>query len=267
MRAALAALSAMFFVFLIAHPALCEPYFQQRERGWFWYEPFPEPGDTTRLEGREGHMMTVEQIRKKGERLFETALLFPTKRNVRAYMEHQKRVLERSERFSRVWKRVLWETPALDATVDHPVSAAGAEISRSLQKNARDAVIGRISRVGKLVFFFRSDCPFCRGQAEVIKTLERRHGIGVLAASLDGRGLHPLYPSFVNGAAQATRLGVERVPALFLFVPSRSKIARIGTGYLTLGEIRRRLHIVGEEILGEGHGAEKDLFLLGGEGK
>lgn len=266
MRTIPATFVCMFFVFLIMHPALCEPYFDQRERGWFWYEPFPEPGDATRPEGREGHM-TVEQIREKGEGLFETAVLFPTRENVKAYMEHQKRVLERSERFSQVWKRVLWETPALDATVDHPVSAAGAEISRNLQRSARDEVIERISRVARLVFFFRSDCPFCRGQAEVIKTLERRHGIGVLPASLDGRGLHPLYPNFVSGGAQAARLGVDRVPALFLFVPSRSKIVRIGTGYLTLGEIRQRLHVVGDEVLGTGRDARKDLFTLGGEGK
>lgn len=264
MRTVLGAFCAMFFVFLIEHPALCEPYFEQRERGWFWYEPFPQTKNATRS-GNRKKQMTVEQIREKGERLFETALLFPTRENVKAYMEHQKQVLERSERFARVWKRVLWETPALDATVDHPVSAAGAEISRSLQRSARDEVIEKISRVGKLVFFFRSDCPFCGGQAEVIKTLERRHGIGVLAASLDGRGLHPLYPNFVNGRAQAARLGVDRVPALFLFVPSRSKIVRIGTGYLTLGEIRRRLHVVGDEVLGTGEDTQKDLFMLTGE--
>lgn len=266
MRETLAALATMLFLLSAGHEALCEPYFDQREKGWFWYEPFPKPRDTTRPGSRERHM-TVEQIREKGERLFETALLFPTRENVRAYMEHQKQVLEQSERFSQVWKRVLWDTPGLDATVDYPVSAAGAEISRNLQRSARDEMIERISRVGKLVFFFRSDCPFCRGQAEVIKTLERRHGIGVLAASLDGRGLYPLYPNFVNGGAQAARLGVNRVPALFLFVPSRSKIARIGTGYLTLGEIRRRLHVVGEEILGRGQDTQKDLFMLSGEEK
>ena len=261
MRIALATLAAIFFVFSTLPAALAEPYFEQREQGWFWYEPFPPREDASRS-GKPEKQITVEEIRKRGERLFETALLSPTRENVRAYMEHQKRVLERSEEFAQVWKRVLWESPALDETVDHPVSAAGAEISRNLERSARDKMIEKISRVGKLVFFFRSDCPFCRGQAEIIKTLERRHGIGVLAASLDGRGLHPLYPSFVNGAAQAARLRVERVPALFLFVPSRAKIVRIGTGYLTLGEIRQRLHVVGEEVLGTGRGTGKKLFSL-----
>lgn len=266
MRAGLAALAAMFFVLSMGPAALGEHYFDQRERGWFWYEAFSSRTEEARS-GTSRRQLTVKQIREKGEKLFEAALLSPTKENVRAYMEHQKRVLERSEEFARVWKRVLWESPALDSTVDNPVSAAGAEISRNLRKTAREGVIEKISQVGKLVFFFRSDCPFCRGQAEIIKTLERRHGIGVLAASLDGRGLHPLYPHFVNGAAQAARLGVRRVPALFLFVPSHKKIARIGTGYLTLGEIRRRLHIVGEEVLGAGHGERKGLSLLGGEEK
>ena len=264
MRAALPALAAVF-LFLSPEPAaLGEPYFDQKERGWFWYEPFSSHMEEARS-GASERRLTVKEIRQRGERLFEDALLSPTRKNVRAYMEHQKRVLERSEEFARVWKRVLWESPALDATVDNPVSAAGAEISRSLRKTDRDGVIGRISRIGRLVFFFRSDCPFCRGQAEVLKTLERRHGIGVMAASLDGRGLYPLYPGFVNGRAQAARLGVEQVPALFLFVPSQRKIVRIGTGYLTLGEIRKRLHVVGEEVLGTGQKTQRELFLLGGE--
>ena len=266
MRTVLAALAAALLVLPAEPAAPGEPYFGQRERGWFWYEPFPSRAEEARP-GTPGRRLTVKEIRERGERLFEAALLSPDRENVRAYMEHQKRVLERSEEFARVWKRVLWESPALDATVDDPVSAAGAEISRNLRKTAREGVMERISRVGKLVFFFRSDCPFCRGQAEVVKTLERRHGIGVLAASLDGRGLHPLYPRFVNGAAQAARLGVERVPALFLFVPSRRKIVRIGTGYLTLGEIRRRLHVVGEEALGEGREKNRGLFPAGGVGK
>lgn len=266
MKAALAALAAAFFALSLEPVALGEPYFDQKERGWFWYEPFSPR--TEEVQPRtSGRQLTVKDIRERGERLFEAALLSPTRENVRAYMEHQKRVLERSEEFARIWKRVLWESPALDSTVDNPVSVAGAEISKNLRKTARDGVIGKISRMGKLVFFFRSDCPFCRGQAEIIKTLERRHGIGVLAASLDGKGLHPLYPHFVNGAAQAARLSVEQVPAVFLFVPLQRKIVRIGTGYLTLGEIRRRLHVVGEEVLGTGHEEGKDLFLLSREGK
>jgi len=258
MKVRITALYAMFFVFFTGASAVAEPYFDQREKGWFWYETIrtERPGQKSREK-----QVTVEKIRKRGEKLFETALLFPTRENVRAYMEHQKLVLERRERFSRVWKRVLWNSPELDATVDYPVSAAGAEISKSLRRSARDKVIGEISRIGKLVFFFRSDCPFCHGQAEIIKTLEQRHGIGVLAASLDRRGLHPLYPRFVNGAAQAARLGVDKVPALFLFVPSQAKIVRIGTGYLTLSEIRRRLHVVGEEVLATSEEPDEKLFL------
>ena len=242
--------------FATVNEAGAQRYFEQSKRGWFWYEPARDKAK------RREEPVTVKRIRERGTRLFEAALISPTKENVKAYMEHQKLVLERSEEFSRVWKRVLWESPALDATVESPVSMAGAEISRKVKTKRRDEVLGRISRVGKLVFFFRSDCPFCRGQAEVLRTLERRHGIGVLAASLDGTGLPPLYPRPVAGRAQAARLGVRQVPALFLFVPSRSKIARIGTGYLTLGEIRRRLYVVGEEILEGGRRPGASPFLV-----
>ena len=38
---ALATLASLFFIFSIEPAALAEPYFDQREMGWFWYEPFP----------------------------------------------------------------------------------------------------------------------------------------------------------------------------------------------------------------------------------
>ena len=184
-------------------------------------------------------------------------------------MEHQKLVLERSEEFARTWKRVLWENPALDATVAEPASVSGAEISRRLREESTDETLRGISEAGKLVFFFRSDCPFCLGQARVIRTLEKRHGIGVVAASLDGKGLFPFYTDFEHGAAQASRLGVKEVPAVFLFVPRLRAVARIGTGFLTLGQMRERLRVVGSEVLGTGRerpGGPEGLFPRGGEG-
>ena len=249
-----AVLSAVLLALLVFSPApgasAEKTYFADRERGWFWYEK-DGPEKAGKPRGAE-KKTTVEDVRKRGEELFERALLFPTAENVRAYMEHQKRVFDRSEEFARTWKRVLLETPSLDAAVENPVSAAGAEIARGLRGEATDAMLRKLSETGKIVFFFRSDCPFCGGQAEVLRILEKRHGIGVVAASLDGRGLPPLYPRFTDGAAQAARLGVDSVPAIFLFVPSRRKIARIGTGFLTLGETRERLRLVGEEIFGPG---------------
>ena len=158
MRAVLVALAAAFFVLSLEPAALGEPYFDQKERGWFWYEPL-SPRTEKAQPGTSERQLTVKEIRERGERLFEAALLSPTRENVRAYMEHQKRVLERSEEFARVWKRVLWESPALDSTVDNPVSVAGAEISRNLRKTARDGVIGKISRVGKARFLFPLGLP------------------------------------------------------------------------------------------------------------
>ncbi len=234
---------AVFFLFP-APSAGAEAWFEDRERGWFWYEM---PGEKKEI-SPETAPQAVLRIKKKGEELFAKAVLFPTGKNVREYMEHQKKVFERSERFSRVWSRVLWEKPSLDETVRNPVSAAGALISRNIRRESEDRAMARISKRAKIVFFFSSDCPFCRGQAEVLGTLEERYGIGVVSASVDSKGPAPLYSGFEDGAAQARNLGVESVPALFLFVPDTARIVSVGAGYLTLSEIRRRLLIIAEDV-------------------
>ena len=67
MKVALATLA--FFVFSVGPAALGEPYFDQKERGWFWYEPFPTHEDASRHRKPE-KQMTVEQIRKRGREAF-----------------------------------------------------------------------------------------------------------------------------------------------------------------------------------------------------
>ena len=42
-----------FFLFSVGPAALGEPYFDQKERGWFWYELFPPRGEDKQPESRE----------------------------------------------------------------------------------------------------------------------------------------------------------------------------------------------------------------------
>ena len=234
---------AVFFLFS-GSSVRAEAWFEDRERGWFWYEMLAGKNAVS----PETAPQAILRIRKKGEDLFAKAILFPTRGNVREYMEHQKKVFERSERFSHVWSRVLWEDPSLDASVKNPVSATGSQISRNIRRERENRAMEQVSRKGQIVFFFRSDCPFCHGQAEVLKMLEKRYGIGVMAASIDSKGLAPHYLNYEDGTVQAENLGVESVPALFLFVPDTAQVISVGAGYLTLSEIKRRLLIIGEEL-------------------
>ena len=239
---------------LITHALAEQRYFDKHKEGWFWYkekrekEVKREKDKERKRKDLESPTLTVEDIRKKGEELFNRAILDPTPENVLAYMRFQKLILDRSKQFAEVWRTVLWENPELDETVRNPASTLGIQLAGEERKRGMREVIGKIREIGKLVFFFTSTCPYCKEEGRLLKVFSENYGLGVMAVSLDGGGLEE-WKDYVLDNGQARNLGVSEVPALFLLIPPE-KVIRIGTGLLTYDELERRLYIVGKEVLG-----------------
>jgi conjugal transfer pilus assembly protein TraF len=65
-----------------------------------------------------------------------------------------------------------------------------------------------------LFFFYRSDCPYCHAFAPTLAAFQARHGIQVVAISVDGGPL-PGFPNARPDNGIATTLKVSQVPAVF----------------------------------------------------
>jgi conjugal transfer pilus assembly protein TraF len=230
-------------------------YFDEHRQGWFWYEIIKElekkedkkPIEPPKIQ-TQSPQPTVQDIRKKGEELFNRAVIDPTPENVQAYMAYQKLMLDRSQRFAEAWRSVLWEHPELDETVHHPTSTLGIQIATAEEKNSMREVIGKLSQTGELIFFFRSTCPYCQEESRLLKALEQNYSIGIIAVSLDGQELDDWQDYQMDGG-QAQNLGVTEVPALFLFIPP-DKVIRVSTGFIPYDDLEKRLYIAGREALG-----------------
>ena len=105
----------------------------------------------------------------------------------------------------------------------------------------RGRVLRRIAEQAGIIFFFRSDCPYCHIEAPVLKTLERVYGFTIYPVSLDGQALHNgLFRDFRADQGQAEAMGVIRVPAVYLVRPPNG-IAPIGQGALALDQLKQRI--------------------------
>jgi len=168
----------------------------------------------------------------------------PSGANVRSYMELEAQVVAKASAFADVAPRIAWSTPELDPSLQgRPVSAKALEVFDQLQSQQRTRSIEALGRDHVLFFFFRSDCPYCHAFAPTIEAFQARHGIKVVAVSLDGGWL----PGFAdarrdNGIASALR--VSRVPAVYLAQPFTGKISPIGFGVLSETQLLERITIV-----------------------
>ena len=97
------------------------------------------------------------------------------------------RIVARASTFADVAQRVAWATPELDPTLQgRPVNAKALEVFEQTELADRSRAIGELGKDHVLFFFYRSDCPYCHAFAPTLEAFQVRHGIQVVAISVDG---------------------------------------------------------------------------------
>lgn len=231
-------------------------YWSDRWRGWHFYEdPLPEEAEAATRPApaapprpvapqRPPELVEFERLQKTLEDVRNIAIMRPTESNVRRYMELEMQVVNRASYFADVAQRVAWATPELDPTLQgRPVNAQALEVFERQQRTDRSASVATLGRDHVLFFFYRSDCLYCHAFAPTLQAFEARHGIQVVAVSVDGGPL-PGFPRARPDNGIATALQVTQVPAVFLAQPSTGKITPIGAGVLSESQLLERISIV-----------------------
>lgn len=236
------------------------PYWSDGWRGWHFYEdppleesvrtvrraPAPPPRPAT--PPRPPELVEFERLQKTLEDLRNIAIMRPTETNVRRYMELEMQVVNRASYFADVAQRVAWATPELDPTLQgRPVNAQALEVFDQKQRSDRSTSVESLGRDHVLFFFYRSDCPYCHAFAPTLQAFEARHGIQVVAVSVDG-GTMPGFPKARSDNGIATALKVAQVPAVFLAQPFTGKITPIGFGVLSESQLLERIATVASPV-------------------
>ena len=241
-----------------AEPSAPLRYWFDTWRGWHFYEepepefehrvpppPRPAPPGPKQVPAKRPELVEFERLQKALEETRHIAVMRPTEANVRRYMEMEAQVVARASTFADMAQRIAWASPELDPSLQgRPVNAKALEVFDQLQMAQRSEAIGALGRDHVLVFFFRGDCPYCHAFAPTLQAFQARHGIRVVAVSVDGGSL----PGFVdarrdNGISRT--LQVSQVPAVYLAQPFTGVITPIGFGVLSEAQLLERIAIVG----------------------
>lgn len=221
------------------------PFFQDTERGWFWYEdPEPAAQDIKKPEVTAAPQAPTarEILRKEGEIMEESmakAQLEPTPENIRDYIEKSQAITARARRFSSAFKDEILFQPRY-VTAKQNLSAPVRTLAGNLEEEAFTKKLQESSTKYSLVFFLRSDCPFCHRFAPLLKLISEELGYVVLPVSLDGEGL-PDFPQARFSPQLVERMAVKQVPAVFLLSPERNITQPVSFGYVGYSDFRERL--------------------------
>lgn len=186
---------------------------------------------------------TAEQMRVELKRREDVAVMNPSDQNLREYLELWQMAQDKGAVFADSWRRVVWTNPDLDYSLRRPVSNASVKQFDAQLEGRQDDQLRALAKEHGLIFFFRSDCPYCHQMAPVLKMLQAKYGIEVLGVTVDGGGL-PDFPTPQDGRSKAAAWGVERVPALFIGSKANGDHAAIGFGGMALSEIVQRIFVL-----------------------
>jgi conjugal transfer pilus assembly protein TraF len=155
--------------------------------------------------------------------------------------------LDKSSRFAAATQRAVQRDPFLDEITQRPTATFAANLTNRQAGEQRDAVLVRIAERAGVLFFFRSDCPYCEAQAPLLRLLETRFGFAVLPVSLDGAPLPGgELPQFRQDRGQAEALGVVSTPALFLVHPPDA-VVPLAQGLLSFAQLQERIVLAAAE--------------------
>lgn len=236
----------------LASIAPSHPYWKDGWRGWHFYEdpalesePAPAPPIASPpLPARAPELEEFAHLQKTLEEYRNIAIIRPTEANVRRYMELEAKVVGQASLFADVARRVAWSTPELDPTLQgRPVNAKALEVFDETQRTERSRTVAQLGKDHVLFFFYRSDCPYCHAFAPVLEAFQARHGILVVAVSIDG-GPMPGFPGARRDNGIANALQVSQVPAVFLAQPYAGQITPIGFGVLSESQLLERIAVV-----------------------
>ena len=219
----------LFLLLSVAEPIHADnQWFIRHSEGWFWYENIPEL-ETQKDEAESptkptaDHPLTTRWIRKNIGHYLDTAIDYPSKENVSAYLYLDRLVKEKAERFARIGKQVIESDPMLDENVRRPISPAAAKIQDDLAYQAKEQTLRDIAKTSGLVFYYQGRCQLCQLQAKTLQAFCDQYGFMLIPISTDGVLLPDINTSKIDPSPPDS-LNIVRYPALFLMRPPDSII-------------------------------------------
>lgn len=232
--------------------SMAEAFYNLPEQGWYWYDENAQE----RIINQELGDMTpavaqaqLEALKKDLEDKKALALMNPTEKNIKEYIQVQNDVNKRADVFATTWQKVIIKNPELDHTVKNPTNSVARRVYHEEQAAEKKASVDSFTNKYGLFFFFRSNCPYCHKFAPILKMFEEEYGITVVPVSLDGIGL-PEYPQPKADNGIAKKLNIDIVPAVIAVDPKTGETVPVSYGLVSVDELSYRINLLAKD--GEG---------------
>lgn len=247
----------MLFCSCISNISFAGGFFDDSQRGWFWYEQNKkkqtqqEPDKsqvesnsaTTASNARERLKAFQEEIETKKAEM----IMYPSIENTRKFLEIQNQMFIRASEVSKTGQLAVLTNPELNLVAkEQPISQAGLKIARQEQTEREQQLLHKFAKQYQLLFFYNSKCSYCEQFSHVVEHYANKYRFKVASVTTDGNQL-PNFPASYNQAL-IERFNVKSTPALFAFSEARGIAVPIAHGFMSLDLLERSTVLVTTEL-------------------
>jgi len=190
---------------------------------WFYCEP-PAAEAATATPDQPAKIVVppeiveLEAYQKALDEAGRIASWKPTSENVERYMRLQRVSMDKSGLFSDLWRRVVWNNPDLDYTIQRPTGSVAKNEFDSERQSDRDLFLRSVSAEIGVFYVYSGVCGPCRVASPIIKAFSDRYGVPVKVISTDGAP-NPVFGATLPDRGQLKAWGIDHpvTPALLIF--------------------------------------------------
>ena len=163
-------------------------------------------------------IIELEAYQKQLDEAGRIASWKPTTENVERYMRLQRISMDKSGLFSDLWRRVVWNNPDLDYTIQRPTGSVAKNEFDSERQSDRDLFLRSVSAEIGVFYVYSGVCGPCRVASPIIKEFSDRYGVPVKVISTDGAP-NPVFGPTLPDRGQLKAWGIDHAvtPALLIF--------------------------------------------------
>ena len=233
----------IFLQFLAVNAHANQNFFEQRYRGWLWFENKEKAAannprnqnnrasDVTPLEAKA----EIEQFAKELEELKFMMLARPSPENVKAYRDKEKQMWDQAETLHDAWDMANLLYPEQRDLINNPVNVHGVKAKRAMQEEENTKKIKALAKDFDLVLFFSDSCKYCALLSPVLKSFGEQYGFRIDAVS--SNNVKHEYFKTANAPQLIERLGITAFPTVIAVSHDSKTAFELIRGYVSISEL------------------------------
>lgn len=238
-----------------------DQFYDDKERGWFWYEETPEPekeevpppvpsNQPTVIPNNDLAVQTERPLsqswfRENFAKYRDKAIENPHDQEaMRTYLYLEKYMTDRAMAFGYERMKTIYSDPFLDSTSRRSTANFGMRAMNIDSANQQKETLSALAKASGIVFFFRSDDAYSAQQAPLLMNISKHYGFDIKPVSIDGANLEnsPWTDDMVAvNQGQAEALNVQKLPAMYLFVAETAQFEMIAQGLQAQTQLEQRI--------------------------